>query len=43
MQTETPLWDIVENVPIEVGITPYNEKYMHTKKDRMGHTLHFNK
>lgn len=35
--------EIVENVPIEVGITPYNEKYMHTKKDRMGHTLHFNK
>lgn len=35
--------EIVENVPIEVGITPYNEKYMHTKKERMGHTLHFNK
>lgn len=35
--------EIVENVPIEVGITPYNEKYMHTKKDRMGHTLHFYK
>ena len=35
--------EIVENVPIELGITPYNEKYMHTKKDRMGHTLHFNK
>lgn len=35
--------EIVENVPIEVGITPYNERYMHTKKERMGHTLHFNK
>lgn len=35
--------EIVENVPIEVGINPYNEKYMHTKKERMGHTLHFNK
>ena len=35
--------EIVKNIPIEVGITPYNEKYMHTKKDRMGHTLHFNK
>jgi len=32
---------IVENVPIEVGINPYNEKYMRTKKDRMGHKLHF--
>lgn len=30
---------IVENVPIEVGINPYNEFYMKTKKDRMGHTL----
>lgn len=35
--------EIVENVPIEVGVTPYNEKYMRTKKERMGHTLHFNK
>ena len=23
--------------------TPYNERYLHTKKERMGHTLHFNK
>lgn len=30
---------IVENVPIEVGINPYNEKYMRTKRDRMGHNL----
>lgn len=30
---------IVENVPIEVGINPYNERYMRTKKERMGHTL----
>lgn len=35
--------EIVENVPIEVGVTPYNEKYMRTKKERMGHNLHFNK
>jgi 3,4-dihydroxy 2-butanone 4-phosphate synthase/GTP cyclohydrolase II len=27
--------EIVENVPIEVGINPYNEKYMRTKKERM--------
>lgn len=31
--------EIVENVPIEVGINPYNEKYMRTKKERMGHNL----
>ncbi|MBO7367627.1 MAG: bifunctional 3,4-dihydroxy-2-butanone-4-phosphate synthase/GTP cyclohydrolase II [Paludibacteraceae bacterium] len=30
---------IVENIPIEVGINPYNERYMRTKKERMGHTL----
>lgn len=31
--------EIIENVPIEVGINPYNEKYMRTKKERMGHNL----
>jgi 3,4-dihydroxy 2-butanone 4-phosphate synthase/GTP cyclohydrolase II len=35
--------EIVENVPIEVTPNKYNERYLHTKKDRMGHTLHFNK
>ncbi len=35
--------EIVENVPIEVPTTPYNERYMHTKQERMGHNLHFNK
>ncbi|MCQ2369867.1 MAG: bifunctional 3,4-dihydroxy-2-butanone-4-phosphate synthase/GTP cyclohydrolase II [Paludibacteraceae bacterium] len=30
---------IVENVPIEVGINQYNERYMRTKKERMGHIL----
>lgn len=34
--------EIVENVPIEVTPNPYNERYLHTKKERMGHTLHFN-
>ena len=35
--------EIVENVPIEVTPNKYNERYLRTKKDRMGHTLHFNK
>lgn len=35
--------EITENIPIEVEMTPYNERYMHTKKDRMGHVLNFNK
>ncbi|MBR6927162.1 MAG: bifunctional 3,4-dihydroxy-2-butanone-4-phosphate synthase/GTP cyclohydrolase II [Bacteroidaceae bacterium] len=35
--------EIVENVPIEVEPNPYNERYLRTKKERMGHTLHFKK
>lgn len=31
---------IVENVPIEVSPTPYDLKYLRTKRDRMGHKLH---
>lgn len=31
---------VVENVPIEVTPNPYNEFYMKTKKERMGHILH---
>ncbi len=30
---------VVENVPIEVAPNRYNQFYMHTKKERMGHTL----
>lgn len=33
---------VVENVPIEVTPNEYNERYLHTKKERMGHTLNFN-
>lgn len=31
--------EIVENIPLEVAPNEYNSKYMHTKKERMGHTL----
>lgn len=32
--------EIVENVPIEIHPNEYNRKYLETKKERMGHTLH---
>ena len=32
--------EVVENVPIEVTPNQYNQRYMHTKKERMGHKLH---
>lgn len=35
--------EIVENVPIEVAPNPYNERYLQTKKERMGHVLHLKK
>jgi 3,4-dihydroxy 2-butanone 4-phosphate synthase/GTP cyclohydrolase II len=31
--------EIVENVPIEVAPNPHNEKYLLTKRDRLGHTI----
>lgn len=35
--------EIVENVPIVITPNQFNERYLMTKRDRMGHTLHFTK
>lgn len=32
--------EITENIPIEVEPNEYNRRYMHTKKEKMGHELH---
>lgn len=32
---------IIENISIEIETNPFNEVYMHTKKNRMGHNLDF--
>jgi 3,4-dihydroxy 2-butanone 4-phosphate synthase/GTP cyclohydrolase II len=35
--------EIVDNVPIEVSPNPHNEKYLMTKRDKLGHTILKNK
>ena len=35
--------EIVENVPIEITPNQFNERYLITKLERMGHTLHLKK
>lgn len=31
--------EVVENLPIEIQPNPYNEKYLETKRDKMGHDI----
>ena len=31
--------EVVENIPIEIKANPHNEKYLETKRDKLGHTI----
>jgi 3,4-dihydroxy 2-butanone 4-phosphate synthase/GTP cyclohydrolase II len=31
--------EIVENIPVEITPNPHNEKYLQTKRDKMGHSI----
>jgi 3,4-dihydroxy 2-butanone 4-phosphate synthase / GTP cyclohydrolase II len=35
--------EIVDNIPIEINPNPHNEKYLLTKRDKLGHTILRNK
>lgn len=35
--------EVMENVSIEIEPNDFNSRYLHTKAERMGHTLHFDK
>jgi 3,4-dihydroxy 2-butanone 4-phosphate synthase/GTP cyclohydrolase II len=35
--------EIVEQIPIEIHSNPHNEKYLRTKRDKMGHDIMKNK
>jgi len=35
--------EIVERIPLEIPPNAINEKYLKTKRDRLGHLLHQNK
>jgi 3,4-dihydroxy 2-butanone 4-phosphate synthase/GTP cyclohydrolase II len=31
--------EIVENVPLQIVSNPHNEKYLSTKRDKLGHEM----
>jgi 3,4-dihydroxy 2-butanone 4-phosphate synthase/GTP cyclohydrolase II len=31
--------EIVEQLPIEIGSNPHNQRYLETKRDQMGHSI----
>jgi 3,4-dihydroxy 2-butanone 4-phosphate synthase/GTP cyclohydrolase II len=31
--------DVVENVPLRICPNPHNEKYLQTKRDKLGHEI----
>ena len=31
--------EIVDNIPIEIAPNPHNEKYLKTKRDKLGHMI----
>jgi 3,4-dihydroxy 2-butanone 4-phosphate synthase/GTP cyclohydrolase II len=31
--------EVVENIPIEIAPNPHNEKYLQTKRDKLGHNI----